>query len=234
MIKIVHRFWDGPNPMPERHQFFGDEWRRLNPDWDLIDWDLGSVYDNFAPVNQSVLDDLANQASNRNADLVANATHVADVLGYEIIYKYGGLYVNTDIRPIRPIADIVELNPELNVMAAAGKEDDYWVVNAALWAPEKHQLFWGRVIDALPGRYFSMPGAFMNATTGPHLLTAVYEANPGELHVLDRDTFNPIHWSEFGYGEYPEYDPATFPPGTLGVHEWFHRTNQRNQRTLEQ
>lgn len=233
MIKTVHRFWDGPNPMPDRHKFFGYEWARLNPDWNIIDWNVEMWTDVHQSLNQEVLDDLANQASYRNADLVANATHVADVLAYEIIYQFGGLYVNTDIRPIRPMAHLIDLYPELEGIPAAPREDDYWVVNAAIWSPQPQNPFWRKVIDELPNRYFSMPGAYMNATTGPHLLTSVHESNPGELFVLDRQTFNPIHWSEFGYGDLPTYELDQFPDLTIGVHEWFHRTNQRNQRTLE-
>lgn len=230
MKKLIHRFWDGPNPMPEHHKFYGEEWQRLNPDWTVKDWSVKDIL--WTPRNHAVLKDLANQASDRNADLVANATHVADVLAYEIIYNYGGLYVNTDMRPVRPMSEFFNQHPAALDMAAAGMEDEQWVVNAAIWAPEPENDFWLAVIKELPNRYFGNPGAYMNYTTGPHLLTDVFHKVPGLL-VVNRNVFNPIHWSEFNYGEIPKYDKTDMLDETIVVHEWYHRTNQRNQRTLE-
>ena len=37
MIKLVHRFWAGTE-MPEQYRLFGEEWEKMNPGWEVIDW----------------------------------------------------------------------------------------------------------------------------------------------------------------------------------------------------
>jgi mannosyltransferase OCH1-like enzyme len=234
MKKLIHRIWIGPAEMPEEYKFFGDEWERLNPDWKVVDWDevaLG-LDRTEAWINSAVLDDLLDKGAQPGADKIALATHLADVLAYEIVYRYGGLYVNTDMQPVRSLDNLFERNESLETNPAAGKEDDYWVVNAVLWAPEPNMDFWLAVIKQLPVRYFSMPGEYMSNTTGPHLLTQVYQGRR-DLVVLDKTVFNPLHFSQVNYGEDAVFDLDDLPAETITVHHWGHRRNRRNQRVLE-
>lgn len=226
----IHRIWLG-GPMPEKYVHYGELWKQLNPSAVLLDWTEIDIFGNFDIWhNKDVLEDMKANSEKPGADMIAYYTHVADVIDYELLYKFGGWYFNTDMKPIKPLSEL-NINPDLAYIAM---EDNIHPVNMAMYAPEGHPFF-KKVIEILPQRYFGMPGAFMNATTGVQLLQqTLIEYNDFEhpVHMMNRNVFNPIHFSEFGYGEEPDLN-REYPPETIAVHEWLHRTNQRGQRVLE-
>lgn len=221
----MHRIWLGGD-MPERYVEYGELWKQLNPDLALHQWGEEEVYDNKW-INQDVLDKMYKESRQPGADLIAYYTHVADVVDYELVFEHGGWYFNTDLKPLKPLS-ILDFDHE---HAAFANEDDVHAVNMAMYAPAGDPLF-AKIIERLPVRYFGMPGAFMNATTGVQLIMEVLGLAPWPVHRFHRNVFNPIHFSQFGYGEYPDID-REYPPETVAVHEWYHRTNRRGQRVLE-
>lgn len=225
-MTYMHRIWLG-GEMPDRYKQYGEMWEDLNPTFRLWDWTEEEIMDTQWR-NSDVLHDMYKQSQQPGADMIAYYTHVADVVDYELVWGYGGWYFNTDLKPLKPLSDLKydESKPGLAM------EDDVHAVNMAMYSPKQNPFF-SRVIDNLPRRYFDMPGAFMNATTGVQLLMqTLYEVTSGTVQLWHRDTFNPIHWSQFAYGEIPDVDKE-YPERTVAVHEWLHRTNQRGQRVLE-
>lgn len=219
----MHRIWLG-GEMPERFRRYGELWEDLNPNLRLWDWTEEEILDSQW-INNDVLHDMYKNSKQPGADMVAYYTHVADVVDYELIYKKGGWYFNTDLKPIKSLDGLVEYaNPGLAM------EDDVHAVNMAMYGIAGDGFF-QKVIANLPKRYFSMPGAFMNATTGVQLLMQTLAEYPGYVVRWPRNVFNPIHWSEFDYGTTPNID-REYPKETVAVHEWLHRTNQRGQRVL--
>ena len=93
--KLIHRAWFGPREMPNEYVEYGEKWRDLNPSWHLIDW-------NYETVPQLINEDLFHECGtiwrpNPGAAKTTSITQVAqaDLLGYELLYSFGGLYVNT-------------------------------------------------------------------------------------------------------------------------------------------
>jgi len=224
----MHRIWMG-GEMPERYQAYGEMWQDMNPEYKLWDWTEEEILDSTW-INSTVLQKMYFDSKKPGADMIAYYTHVADVVDYELVYSYGGWYFNTDLKPLKPLRRL-----SFNRHGAAfANEDDVHAVNMAMYAPRGNPIF-EKIIHTLPQRYFSMPGAFMNATTGVQLIMQVLsevEQWQKPVHRFHRNIFNPIHFSEFDYGEYPDID-REFPEETVAVHEWLHRTNQRGQRVLE-
>lgn len=227
MSNLIHRIWLG-GLMPSRYQNYGDQWKALNPDWILHDWTEQRIFDHPKWRNQDVLDDLYKNSKLPGADKIAYYTQVADVIDYELVYLYGGWYLNTDLKPIRPLS---VLNQDMH-QAAFAMEDDIHAVNMAMYAPVAHPLFY-QIIQNLPKRYFGMPGAFMNATTGVQLIMETLSQANWDVKLYHRDVWNPIHWSQFNYGETPDVENMEYKNETVAVHEWLHRSNMRGQRVLE-
>jgi mannosyltransferase OCH1-like enzyme len=243
MRKIIHRFWGG-KAMPDNYKGFGDKWAELNPDWDVILWEprwpgiavpnyisnpSGKQVSNHLVINKTVWNMLNTPPEGMRVDEAAMWTQRADVLGYELVYKYGGLYVNTDIEPVRPLSDLFSTWPHLYTEDAAAMEDDQWLVNAVLWAPKSHSKFYEFVIKTLPKRYISMPGEYMNVTTGPHLLTACAYAVPDLLAPIDKEVFSHVHWSQVESGKDAVVDYDSLPSDVIGIHHWGHRKSGRPQ-----
>lgn len=211
--------------MPDDYQEFGRKWQSLNPDWIVKDW----TEDTLPPlINQGVWDDLGQPLPGQTLDEIAVATQRADVVDYELVYRYGGLYVNTDIEPVRPLDQMFWDYPDLYRKPGAVMEDDQWMVNAVMWAPGRKNDFYWSVINNLPRRYFENYGGYMNGTTGPHLLTSVWQMGY-DVVQLPVNTFNFVHFRDVPSGGVATFDEATLPPEVIGIHHWGHRRNGRHQ-----
>jgi mannosyltransferase OCH1-like enzyme len=141
----------------------------------------------------------------------------ADVVSYELIYEFGGIYANTDMEALRRI-------PRDGINAFAGMEDGEFLSNA-LMGCEPGADFYGWVISELGPRYAEHSAQPMNFTTGPHLLTWVYRNLCNDLHVFPKEAFNPVLFDgESMRGEWAEH------PDSYCVHHWGHT---RDRWTLE-
>lgn len=222
--KIIHRLWLGPVEMPDAYVAYGKKWQELNPGAVIMEW--RTVPDNLR--NQDVVDDIRR----RGGDSIEAAVQIADVVGYELVYEYGGIYVNADIEPVRSLDYMYNFYEIPEDAAFAGYEDVHSnrIVNSVLGSPKKHP-FWAYVIAALPDRYWQDPQAEMVETTGPALLTdCVARWNVGrklDVKVLPFNAFNQVHWSRIPAGENADERWADSPE-IIGIHHWGHRRDGRS------
>ena len=218
-VKIIHRYWSG-NTIPRTYAEYGEEWKRLNPDWEVILWDEDSLSD--FPELGPVFDKMYEIDAGRNG--VELHTQIADVFGYAVVEKHGGFYANCDIQPLKPL-NTLDLHTS---WASYENDEDGRVVNAAIYAPQPHDEFWVGLLKGLPERYFADPEAEMVETTGPAYLTDYYLAQPEMLHVYPKNTFNPIHWKQINPGE--DASGFDYPEESVGVHHWGHKKSLRSNK----
>jgi len=215
--KIIHRFWAGPKEIPEDYAEFGFMWDKMNPDWEIKMWTEEDIKE--FPTLGKVFNDFYRRDEGRQG--IELYVQMADVMGYALVHKFGGMYVNCDIEPIRPL-------PELPKKAWASYENDINdVVNAVIGAPAPRNVFWGRLLSKLPARYFLNPTDEMVHTTGPGLLTDMARRLPERIHVFPKETFNPVHWSKISPGGDAKSFRDSLPPETIGVHHWGHKKDGR-------
>lgn len=211
--------------MPADYREFGDRWQLLNPDWSVILWDIDSLIDEGSWFNAEVLADLRRRDRGRRG--IEFYVQAADVLDYELLYKYGGVYVNTDIDPIRSLAEMDTIH-EVEGKTWLAREDSEFVVNAAMGAAAPEDVFFAEVIAALGPRYFNNPYGEMNQTTGPRLLTDVWRMWKSEFHpviAMPVEAFNPFHWRTIEPGG--DAFGRSVPLDTIGVHHWGHKKDGR-------
>lgn len=222
-VKTVHRMWLGPHPMPDDYVEFGQEWKRLNPDWEVKDW----TEDELLPaLNQNVIDDLKHRDAGRKG--VELYVQMADVLGYEVIYKYGGIYVNVDIQPVRSLEYMFE-HYQPGDAAYAFWCDQEQLVNAVLGAPQPGHPAWQYVIARLPGYYMERRLEEMNHSTGPLFMSQCIKekygslnGQPGQFVGLPVPAFNSVHFHQIPIGS-DAHGRFTVTPDVIGVHHWGHR-----------
>jgi len=123
--KIIHQIWVGPKPAPFKWM---DTWKKMNPGWDYILWDNKKVFDKRRKWrNQWMIDEYIKRykemvkgknedgrdvfVSAQGAKFTGDkatyfAWHVlADVLRYEILYRYGGYMPGSDSECVAPIGN---------------------------------------------------------------------------------------------------------------------------------
>lgn len=204
--RTIHHIWVG-DPMPPHLQDLVRTWRAVHPTWHHVLW------------TESQLDWLTNQALFDGAEQITS--HVgqfrADVARYEILHRYGGVYVDCDMEARLPFDGL------LDAPAFAGRECDRWINNAVLGASPGHPLF-AELVETLPEwveRNRHRPGVRPNVLSGPQFLTPIARRHP-DLVVHPTETFYPYSWSELDRG----HDDF---PASLAVHHW---DNARKRRGL--
>lgn len=218
--RLIHRFWAGAE-MPEDYEVFGQMWQELNPVWDVVLWNEQALAE--FPDLKPIFDSLYERDGGRHG--IELYVQMADVMGYALVEKYGGVYANCDMQPLRPLEGLPD-----RAWASLENNEDGRIVNAIIGAPEPEDRFWKGLLDGLSERYFSNPTAEMIDTTGPAYLTDYAHAHPEQLFVYPVETFNPIHWRDVPVGGDASEFLDSLSPATIAVHHWGHRKDGRSNR----
>ncbi len=88
--KIIHQIWIGPRPLPNKYKKWMKSWKSLNKSWEYKLWTNNDIKD-MNLINQKIFEESSNVGFR------------SDILRYEILYKYGGLYIDTDLECIKEI-----------------------------------------------------------------------------------------------------------------------------------
>ncbi len=217
----ITRFWAG-RPLPKEYQLYGRQWSTLNPAYLISTYGEHEVEGLLQPWPevQKVVDDLyARDGGRKGIELYVQ---LADIIGYALVERFGGIYVNCDMQPLRTL-------PKLPDCAWASYENDVdgRIVNAAIGAPEPHDVFWKFVLQDLPTRYWANPTAEMVESTGPAFLTDEVHRYKYDVdfHVFPTHAFNPIHWNQIAQGG--DASEFTYPVDSIAVHHWGHKKDGR-------
>ena len=92
--KKIHYFWIGGNPKPESVLYCIESWKKFCPDYEIIEW------------NESNYDFNKNEYM-RQAYEAKKWAFVTDYARLDVIYKYGGIYLDTDVELIKPLDSVL-------------------------------------------------------------------------------------------------------------------------------
>jgi mannosyltransferase OCH1-like enzyme len=149
--RIFHRVWLG-GLLTEREHRLRETWVKHHPNWELRLWHAG----NLPP--------LTNQAQ---FDAATSPAQKADILRYELLLKYGGVYLDSGFDCFRTIEPLLD-----GVRAFCGPKDAAWTSDILSGCVPGHPFF-AAVIAALPDSIAWLPGRPPNEQTGPELLRRV-------------------------------------------------------------
>jgi mannosyltransferase OCH1-like enzyme len=90
--KIIHQIWLG-SPFPSAYKEWQNSWKKFHPDWEYRLWTDADVA-NLHLRHPEVYEGTKNFGAR------------SDILRYEIIYKFGGLYADTDFECFKNFDDI--------------------------------------------------------------------------------------------------------------------------------
>lgn len=107
--KVIHYCWFGRNPLPKSALKSIASWRKYLPNYEIQEWNEDNFDVNIIPFTKE-----AYQAK--------KYAFVSDYARYWIIYKYGGIYFDTDVEIIQPIDDIIARGPFMGCENEASQE----------------------------------------------------------------------------------------------------------------
>jgi len=199
---------------------YGQAWGVLNPDCLVHDWSWADLPDDLA--NQSIMDDLRTRCT--KGDSIELSTQLADIISYDLVRRFGGIYVNCDIQPFRPLL------PEMKNKGAWAGWEEPWEDNVVNCAFGGTSDFWGVVVAELSDWYWDKRTAGleeMNQLTGPRYLTSRYRQHQEELYIYPSSVFNPVYWKDIPPGTVIEHQECDFP-NAIALHHWDHRNTGRS------
>jgi mannosyltransferase OCH1-like enzyme len=190
--KTFHRVWLD-EPVPDRFEAYWDRFRDLHPDWELRTWD-----------DSGGLDWLRCPSEFSSAKTWAGKS---DVLRYELLYEFGGVYVDTDVEPLRPFDELLEDDRPF-----IGWEDGNLLCPTVMGAPPKHPAIW-KLLQELPRWFHKYERMPPNRQTGPYFVTRFLRGR-ADVRQLDPAAFYPVGWWEKARLGGP------YPNESYAVHHW--------------
>lgn len=106
--KVIHYCWFGRGSLPELAEKCIESWRKYCPDYEIREWNEG----NF---------DIGSCDYVKEAYEEKKYAFVSDYARFDILYRYGGVYFDTDVELIKPIDDILVRGPFMGL--EAGKNE---------------------------------------------------------------------------------------------------------------
>ena len=185
--RVIHRVWLGSDPLPEEFEHYGKTWKQHHPEWEMRLWTDSNLPELRFP-----------EAFER----CRNHGERSDVLRSELLARFGGLYVDTDVECRRPIEPLIGDASAFCAWVRPGR-----IGSAVLGAVPGHPA-----IDRLLTEMQSRVGEGNQIEATVALLTDVLSAAP-DVEVFDSETFYPYH---------PRHNPADVRdfPDAYAIHHW--------------
>ncbi len=130
--KVLHQIWLGSKPMPLNQQRWRRRFIERNPHWGFKLW------------TDANLPPIMNRAAWNAAIEIGGVPGIvlrSDILRLEILARLGGVYFDTDVKPIRPLDECCP--PEVTAWVACEQEDR--MTNALMGFPPNHPAAWAMV-----------------------------------------------------------------------------------------
>ena len=165
--RVIHRIWLGSDPMPDDFERYGRTWGDHHPDWEMRLWT-----DHDVP-------------ELRSAEALERCRHHgegSDLVRYEVLLRFGGVYVDTDMECLR------SLEPLMDVPAFAGETRPGKLGSAVLGSVSGHHAFEVMLKRASDGA----GRGHVSGASGARLLTDVLLGRD-DVKVFPPEIFYPFH-----------------------------------------
>jgi ubiquinone/menaquinone biosynthesis C-methylase UbiE len=172
--KVFHRIWIGNSPMPDEFVEYGKTWESLHPDWEIKTWNEENI---FPLKNQKLFDNALCPAQK------------ADIARFEILYNYGGVYLDCDFECLRNIEDLIS-----GLEGFTASEDPGIFSMGIMGAVPEHEVF-KALIDGLEESINLYRNHPLNYQAGPVYATRKIKAYP-YFKMFESKLFYPYSYRE--------------------------------------
>ncbi len=192
--KIIHYCWFGGNPLPPLALRCIESWRRLCPDYEIVEWNERNFNIDAIPYAREAYD-------------AGKYAFVSDVARLHALAAVGGIYLDTDVELLRP------LDGFLQHVAFTGFETDRYLTSGVIggergcrYAVENLRSYYNRRFIRSDG---SLDTTANTVTLTDYILPRGLRLDdslqelPGLLTVYPRSYFCPTKNLIFGYRHLP-------------------------------
>lgn len=175
----IHQIWIGDEP-PRCLRLMMDRWQPMNPDADYRLWCLPSILHTF-PDSEELLRQCHHPAQQ------------ADVARLFILERFGGLYLDADIQPIKPVSQWFTSD------GVPFSQEERLVTVDKLYGHYPNALLQARAGDVLLRQAINniRPTADVFRSTGPAYLTHIVKGNPEKHATVPFRKIIPMNHQEY-------------------------------------
>jgi mannosyltransferase OCH1-like enzyme len=168
--------WVGGAPQPVTFHMYAEMWRTLMPDWTIRIWGNADINEEEFPTDAVGL-----------INAVSKGAQKADIMRYFILEKYGGIYVDGDVEPLRSLEPVLSLQKEIVLCHDLPITWPYISIGFIAAAPH-HPLL---KLASNKCYHADIQSSSIHFETGPRLFgNAIWETPSKEPYaVLPPDTF---------------------------------------------
>ncbi|MBA2306897.1 hypothetical protein H0W26_02065 [Candidatus Dependentiae bacterium] len=160
--KRIHQIWFGPKTPPSIFKESQESLKKHHPDWEYKLWteeDIPSLH-------------LENQEF---YDLSQNYAEKADIVRYELLNKFGGVYVDIDFVCLKPFDVLTQYDFWAGIESLDCQ--NRWVLSNAIIGAVPHHPILRHCIETIPTSWYKIPDTFLRV--GPaHLSESVIASTP--------------------------------------------------------
>jgi len=197
--RVFHRIWLDEEERPE-FKAWRVKLEQLHPRWEIRTW--GDSDEAREVVPESLL-------PYWDRYIVEDPYgRIPDILRYALLWKFGGVYIDTDFEPLKPFDELLE-----DKRPFLGWEDDRRLCTAVFGAPKAHPAI-AELLERLPDSLIENVKDNPTVASGPGYATPLLR-DRDDVRRLPVGVFYPVGWWErelLGEVEYPEQ--------TIAVHHW--------------
>jgi mannosyltransferase OCH1-like enzyme len=184
--KIIHRIWFGPGPLDAESLEFIEAQKSMFPDYEHMLWTWSkteTIYKFGLPSSWEML-----------CDDRLNVVIKSDILRYEILRLYGGIYLDTDVEILKPFT------PYLDHPFFCGREAGGNIGSAVLGSIPFHPIAQRMLVEI--AKNYQTKGVPQTSYEqlifgGPELLTSVVkELLTPSVKIFESDVFYPARKQE--------------------------------------
>jgi mannosyltransferase OCH1-like enzyme len=165
--RVFHQIWVGPDPFPEQYARYQQTWLDHHPGWQLQFW-----------TEEHLPDQLRRPEA---AERLRAPAERANILRLELLWRFGGVYVDTDFKCLRSIEPLID---EAELFISLAKPDR--VNNALLGSVPGHPLLDRALGEIRPREYFGHD----KAATGTRFLDRLL-LDRADVTLIDPEHFYP-------------------------------------------
>jgi len=176
---------------------FSIQWKELHPDWEYCLW-------RDPDIPPLINDHIYNQ--------VSMLSQKCDVLKYELVSRFGGVYIDMDFEPLQ------SLEPMLDGVPCFAATENRRSESVGIFGACAGDKFWSRVVESLGQTYD--PKLPPNQSTGPGIATRTLANLCNKIYIFDKVAFYPVSWEE--RADQDLYRQAREDPRVVAIHHWAH------------
>lgn len=207
--KLIHFIWLG-SPLPECSAILIETWRKFHPTWTIKVWTDSDIPE-FQLQNKIAFDKARNYGEK------------SDIFRYEILYRYGGVYFDTDFECLKPFDDLHK-SSEFYTGTIGGTAEYHCLLNGLIGSRPGHPILKACIENIRVGNGDHDSARIFN-DTGPHYFAQILQKTIssedfGNVVVLPPLFFYPFNPPAQTTTDREELKKCFVHPETMAIHYW--------------